>query len=108
MITRSDIDFFELTIGQEHVFTDEETRLKYGKDETENLSFPSDVVLKPANREEVALILKHCNAQRIPVTAIGAQTGLSGGALCVRKGVALSMERFNKILKNIFPCNKGI
>jgi glycolate oxidase len=99
MITRSDIDFFELTIGQEHVFTDEETRLKYGKDETENLSFPSDVVLKPANREEVALILKHCNAQRIPVTAIGAQTGLSGGALCVRKGVALSMERFNKILK---------
>jgi len=98
MITRSDIDFFELTIGQEHVFTDEETRLKYGKDETENLSFPSDVVLKPANREEVAHILKYCNTQLIPVTAIGAQTGLSGGALCVRKGVALSMERFNKIL----------
>jgi len=98
MITRSDIDFFELTIGQEHVFTDEETRLKYGKDETENLSFPSDVVLKPANREEVAQILKYCNTQQIPVTAIGAQTGLSGGALCVRKGVALSMERFNKIL----------
>ena len=49
MINRSDIDFFELTIGQEHVFTDEETRLKYGKDETENLSFPSVVVLKPGN-----------------------------------------------------------
>ena len=99
MITHSDIDFFKLTIGQEYVFTDEETRTKYGRDETENLSFPADVVLKPGNKEEVANILKHCNAQKIPVTAIGAQTGLSGGALCVRKGVALSMERFNKILK---------
>lgn len=96
---KSDLDFFELTIGQEFVFTDDETRFKYGKDETENLSFPADVVLKPGNTKEVASLLKYCNEQKIPVTAIGAQTGLSGGALCVRKGVALSMERFNKILK---------
>lgn len=99
MITRSDIIFFERTIGHEFVSTDEETRLKYGKDETENLSFPADVVLKPGNTAEVSFLLKYCNEQKIPVTAIGAQTGLSGGALCVRKGVALSMERLNKILK---------
>ena len=99
MITGADIDFFELTIGQEHVFTDEETRLKYGKDETENLSFPADVVLKPGCTSEISSLLKYCNAHKIPVTAIGAQTGLSGGALCVRKGVALSTERLNKILK---------
>jgi glycolate oxidase len=98
-MNKSDFNFFELTIGQEFVFTDDETRIKYGKDETENLSFPADVVLKPGNTKEVASLLKYCNEQKIPVTAIGAQTGLSGGALCVRKGVALSMERFNKILK---------
>ena len=99
MITGADIDFFELTIGQEHVFTDEETRLKYGKDETENLSFPADVVLKPSCTSEISNLLKYCNERKIAVTAIGAQTGLSGGALCVRKGVALSTERLNKILK---------
>jgi glycolate oxidase len=99
IMNKSDLDFFELTIGQEFVFTDNETRIKYGKDETENLSFPADVVLKPGNTMEVSRLLKYCNEQKIPVTAIGAQTGLSGGALCVRKGVALSMERFNKILK---------
>jgi len=99
IMDKSDLDFFELTIGQEFVFTDDETRIKYGKDETENLSFPADVVLKPGNTMEVSRLLKYCNEQKIPVTAIGAQTGLSGGALCVRKGVGLSMERFNKILK---------
>ena len=35
----------------------------------------------------------------IPVTPIGARTGLSGGSLCVHGGIGLSMERFNKILK---------
>ena len=99
IMNKFDLDFFELTIGQEFVFTDDETRIKYGKDETENLSFPADVVLKPGNTMEVSRLLKYCNEQKIPVTAIGAQTGLSGGALCVRKGVGLSMERFNKILK---------
>ena len=98
-MNRANIDFFELTIGKKYVFTDEETRLKYGKDETENLSFPADVVLKPGSTKEISEILKHCNEHGIPVTAIGAQTGLSGGALCVRKGIALSMERFNRILK---------
>jgi len=35
----------------------------------------------------------------IPVTPIGARTGLSGGSLCVSGGIGLSMEKFNKILK---------
>ena len=35
----------------------------------------------------------------IPVTAIGARTGLSGGALSIHQGIGLSMERFNKIIE---------
>jgi glycolate oxidase len=42
--------------------------------------------------------LKIANLHGIPVTAIGARTGLSGGALSVHKGIGLSMERFNKII----------
>ena len=34
----------------------------------------------------------------VPVTPIGARTGLSGGALSIHGGIGLSMERFDKII----------
>jgi len=95
----SDILFFRSVLGEAFVFTDVEIRREYGHDETEDLNFPPAVVLKPGTTDEVSKVIAHCNNRSIPVTAIGARTGLSGGALCVYEGVALSMERFNKILK---------
>lgn len=85
-------------IGDSYVFTDLETRNNYGKDETEAFVFPPSVVLKPGTSQEVSEILKIANQHGIPVTAIGARTGLSGGALSVHQGIGLSMERFNKII----------
>jgi glycolate oxidase len=61
--------------------------------------FPPEVVLKPASTAAVQAILKYCNDRSIPVTARGAGTGLSGGALPHRGGVSLSTARFNKILQ---------
>lgn len=86
-------------VGDAFVFSDLETRQKYGHDQTEDLMFPPAVVIKPGNVYEVAQVLKMANQFKIPVTAIGAQTGLSGGALSVHQGIGLSMERFNKILE---------
>ena len=97
-ITPEILSQFNETIGNSYVFTDQETRNNYGKDETEEYVFPPSVVLKPASPEEIAAILKIANFHAIPVTAIGARTGLSGGALSVHQGIGLSMERFNKIL----------
>lgn len=97
-IDASDIAYFRSVIG-ERCFTEDETRLEYGHDETEDLQYFPDVVLKPETTEEVSAILKYCHEHTIAVTPSGARTGLSGGALPVEKGVALSMERFNKILK---------
>ena len=71
----------------------------YGRDETEDLFFRPDIVLKPSTPEEIARILKICNQENIAVTPRGAGTGLSGGALPVCAGVVLSTEKFNKILK---------
>jgi glycolate oxidase len=88
----------EAIVGPDFYYVDEENRLVYGSDETEDLSFPPEVVLKPGTTEEVAAIMKVCNAAQIPVTPIGGRTGLSGGALSVFGGVGLSMERFNRIL----------
>ena len=86
-------------VGDKYVFTDIETRKNYGHDETEDLSFPPAVVVKPANAQEIAAIMKLANAFYTAVVPIGGQTGLSGGALCVLEGIGLSTERLNKIIE---------
>jgi glycolate oxidase len=78
--------------------TAEEVLQEYGHDETEDLSFPPDLLVRPETVEEVAGLLRWAHEHAIPVTPIGARTGLSGGALSVEGGVGLSMERFNRIL----------
>jgi glycolate oxidase len=89
----------EKIVGPSYLFTDETTRKLYGHDETEDLNFPPQVVVKPANTEEVAQILKISNTYKIPTVPIGARTGLSGGALSIFGGIGISMERFNKIIE---------
>ncbi|MBI3133315.1 MAG: FAD-binding protein [Bacteroidetes bacterium] len=98
-VTQRDLDFFVSKIGASFVLADSETLEKYASDETEDLVFSPDVVLKPANTAEVSAILNYCNNQKIAVTPQGARTGLSGGALPLFGGVALSMERFNRIVE---------
>ncbi|WP_394760034.1 FAD-binding oxidoreductase [Flavobacterium sp.] len=98
-ITPEILQKLQQIVGETFVFTDQETRNHYGHDETEDYVFPPSVVVKPVNVIEISEILKLANQYKIPVTAIGARTGLSGGALSIRQGIGLSMERFNKILE---------
>lgn len=95
-LSAKDIDFFMQLLGS-RCLLDEESLTKYGRDETEDLLFVPHIVVKPESVEEVSSILKYCHEHFIPVTPSGARTGLSGGALPVFGGVALSMEKFNKI-----------
>lgn len=97
-LTATHIDAFRKIVGDRFVFVDEESLTDYGHDETENLSFPPEVVIKPRTAEEISAILKICNKEKIPVTPRGAGTGLSGGALPHLGGVLLSTERMNSIL----------
>lgn len=96
-IEQRDIDFFNDLIGA-NCSVDNENLAKYGHDETEDLVFLPEVVLKPETPEIISAIMKYCNRESIAVTPSGARTGLSGGALPIYKGVALSMEKFNRIL----------
>jgi len=98
-INFNDISFFKKVIGSDYVFTDEEKLVEYSHDETEDLSYPPEVVLKPKTSDEIANILKYCNAENIPVTPCGARTGLSGGSLPIFGGVAVSTERLIAILE---------
>ncbi|MDB5206891.1 MAG: dehydrogenase [Flavisolibacter sp.] len=89
---------FQQICGEKYVFVDEEVLHHYSHDETEDLHFLPDVVIKPGNAEEISSILKICNQYKIPVTPRAAGTGLSGGALPHLGGVLLSVERLNKII----------
>ncbi len=71
----------------------------YSHDETEDLKFLPQIVLKPYNTAQVSIIMIYCNKRNIPVTPCGARTGLSGGSLPIFGGVALSLENFNKIIQ---------
>ena len=86
-------------VGEQYVFVDEESLSNYAHDETENLHFPPEVVVKPRTTEEISHIMKLCNEAIIPVTPRGAGTGLAGAALADKGGVLLSTERLNSILK---------
>lgn len=97
-ITPNDLEIFKTIVGETAVLVDQASLEKYGHDETEDLVFTPEVVIKPSNTKEVAQILAHCHQHKIPVTPQGARTGLSGGALPLFGGIALSMERFNRII----------
>lgn len=85
--------------GEKNVFWDDENKDKYGQDETEDLLFYPEVIVKPSSANEIAALITFCNKENIPLTPRGAGTGLSGGALPVYGGILLSMERFNKIIE---------
>ncbi len=94
------INFKELEdiVGREFVGLDKEQLEKYGQDETEDFLFLPEMVVKPQTVAQVSAVAKYCNDHKIPLTTRGAGTGLSGGALPVKGGVVMSMEKFNKIL----------
>ena len=98
-ITTQILEQFKLIVGAEYIFTDADSIEKYGKDETEQLHYAPQVIVKPRQASEIAQLLKVCNEHLIPVTPRGAGTGLTGGALPHLGGLVISMERFNTILE---------
>jgi len=92
------IDELTTICGNQFVLTDEDDLYSYERDETLNLCFPFDILVKPSNTEEIAAIVKLCNQHKIPITPRGGGSGVTGGALPVNGGVVLSLERFNQII----------
>lgn len=57
-----------------------------------------DASIDVHSTEEIAAIMKVCNAHTIPVTVRGAGTGLVGGCVPVAGGIVLCTMKMNKIL----------
>jgi glycolate oxidase len=88
---------FRDIVGPGHIFVDEESRRRYGIDALQ-IGHPADVVLLPGTTSEIAAIARTCNDHRVPLVVRGAGTGYTGGAVPVRGGAVVSMERLNQIL----------
>jgi glycolate oxidase len=85
-------------VGPAFVRLDAESLRTYGVDALGKGHSP-DVVVIPANTEQIASIARLCNSERVPLVVRGAGTGFTGGAVPTCGGVLLSMERLNRILE---------
>lgn len=98
-ITDDLLTAFTAIVGADQIITLRDDLEKYSHDETEDLRYYPEVVVKPNSPQQVSALLKICNDSLIPATPRGAGTGLSGGSLPVMGGLMISMERFNSILQ---------
>ena len=98
-ISTNNIEELKQIVGSENCHTAEEVLLQYGSDHTEDLSFPPHVLITPSSAEQISQVVKVANKWNIPITPIGALTGLSGGALAVHGGIGLSTKKLNRIVK---------
>lgn len=97
-INNTIIEQLKHIVATEDVLTDNENLEKYGQDETEDFIYKPEVVVKPKTVSQISEIMKLANLNKIPVTARGSGTGLSGAALPIHGGIVISMERFCNIL----------
>ncbi len=103
-------DFRELTdelaselveiVGSANVYYRDPERLEpYSRDETADCAARlPDAVVRPKDASEISAIMRLANREMIPVTARGAGSGLSGGAVPVHGGIVLDCCRMNHIL----------
>jgi glycolate oxidase len=80
------------------IFLEPATLAKYAGDKWFAAHQP-DAVALPRSAKSVSAILRFANQHKIPVTPRGAGHGYVGGCVPVRGGIALSLERMNRILE---------
>lgn len=98
MATPDIIAAIESVVGPSHVKTDAESLATYGTDALKR-GTPADIVVLPGNVDEVAAVVRICDAARVAIVPRGAGTGYTGGAVPLAGGVVLSLERMNRILE---------
>ncbi len=87
-------------VGDDHVLAGDTVADEYGRDEalTVVAQAPAAVV-RPGTTAEVAEVLRVADERRVPVTARGSATGLSGAAVPRPDGLVVSFERMTEILE---------
>ncbi len=99
MIETKHLKALTAIVGKENIYDDKAHMIAYSYDATRT-RFEPDAVVFPRHEEDVSQILKYCNDNLIVITARGAGSGFTGGALPANGGIILAMEKhMNKILE---------
>lgn len=91
---------FAEIVGTHNLLTGDAIPDDYAHDE--ELAAPPQkpaYLAKPSSAEEVARLLETATDNKVPVTARGSGTGLSGAAIPRADGLLISFERMNKVLE---------
>src|SRR5690349_19967514 len=86
-------------LGTGAVISERDELLVYECDGLPQHKIPPRAVVFPTSTEEVANIVRILSPAKIPFTARGAGTGVSGGALAKNQGVIIELSRMRRLLK---------
>jgi glycolate oxidase len=98
-LTADELASLAAIVGTAHLFVAKDDVEPYTHDWTEDFVAVPAAVARPRTVEEVSALLRYCSDRRIPVTPQAGRTGLSGGALPLRGGLALAVDRMTSILE---------
>ncbi|HUE76056.1 MAG TPA: FAD-binding protein, partial [Chloroflexota bacterium] len=85
-------------VGEANVLWDEYDLMVYEYDASIDRSLPEAIVF-PTTAEQVAALVRLCNAEHIPYTPRGAGTGLSGGCIPADGGILVGFSKLNRIVE---------
>ena len=91
------VDELRRAVGREAVIDSANDLRIFERDGSIAGAMPDAVVLA-SNTEQVAEVMRIASRHDIPVVLRGAGTGLSGGAVTIRGGIALQVTRMRRIL----------
>src|SRR5690606_26008235 len=94
------VDLLAAAVGSDAIAAGDEVSDDYGHDEALTITpvRPAAVVW-PTTTEQVAAVLRVANEHRVPVTARGAGTGMSGACTPLPGGIVVSFERMDRIVE---------
>jgi glycolate oxidase len=98
-LTSRHLDELRALLGPEGVLATDAALLTYEMDALTLERETPEVVVLPRTTDEVAAVVRWARAQGLAVTPRGAGTGLAGGATPLKRGVVLSVNRMDRVLR---------
>ncbi|MEO4054434.1 FAD-linked oxidase C-terminal domain-containing protein [Solibacillus sp. CAU 1738] len=85
-------------IGKQHVKNSVAQLLAYSYDATANFQRLPELVISPANAEEISEVVKICNEYMIPIVPRGSGTNLAAGTVPHDGGIVFLFNRMDQII----------
>ena len=100
-VTKAVLDALRGIVGDQGLILDEPGKEPFVRDWRGTLVGNAAVVVRPANTEEVAKVVRLCHDNGIAIVPQGGNTGLMGGATPypAHSGILLSLGRMNHVLE---------